>query len=98
MRPYNSFLDFYRKNTFPGSLVTKSKIIQLIKAGCFDCFNTNRIKVMQEYFCLSTPQKTKLTTSNLPEMIKIGVEIPEELIKHYNFKKYVCLNLKNYIK
>lgn len=90
MRPYNSFLDFYRKNTFPGSLVTKSKIIQLIKAGCFDCFNTNRIKVMQEYFCLSTPQKTKLTTSNLPEMIKIGVEIPEELIKPYNFKKYVC--------
>lgn len=90
MRPYDSFLDFYRKNTFPGSLVTKSKIIQLIKAGCFDCFNTNRIKVMQEYFCLSTPQKTKLTTSNLPEMIKIGVEIPEELIKPYNFKKYVC--------
>lgn len=90
MRPYNSFLDFYHKNTFPGSLVTKSKIIQLIKAGCFDCFNTNRIKVMQEYFCLSTPQKAKLTTSNLPEMIKIGVDIPEELIKPYNFKKYVC--------
>lgn len=90
MRPYTSFSDFYCKNTFPGSLVTKSKVIQLIKAGCFDCFETNRIKVMQEYFCLSTPQKEKLTTSNLPEMIKIGVDIPEELIKPYNFKKYVC--------
>lgn len=90
MRPYKSFADFYHKNTFTGSLVTKSKIIQLIKAGCFDCFETNRIKVMQEYFCLSTPQKQKITTANIPDMIKVGVVFPEEIIKPYNFKKYVC--------
>lgn len=90
MRPYKSFADFYHKNTFTGSLVTKSKIIQLVKAGCFDCFETNRIKVMQEYFCLSTPQKQKVTTANIPDMIKVGVVFPDELIKPYNFKKYVC--------
>lgn len=89
-RPYTSFKDFYTKNTFPHTLITTSKMISLIKAGCFDEFEPNRIKVMKQYIVLSTPAKKELTMSNLPNAIKIGVKIPKQIISPYNFKKYVC--------
>ena len=91
-RPYTSFKDFYLKNSYKGSLVTNSKFVQLIKAGCFDEFEPNRIKVMKQYVVLSTPVKDKLTLTNVSEAIKNGVEIPKELTKPYNFKEYVCSN------
>ena len=59
-RPYKSFKDFYEKNSYKGSLITESKFIQLIKAGCFDEFEPNRVKVMKKYVALSTPCKTAL--------------------------------------
>ena len=91
-RPYTSFKDFYLKNSYKGSLVTNSKFVQLIKAGCFDEFEPNRIKVMKQYVVLSTPVKDKLTLTNVSEAIKNGVEIPKDLTKPYNFKEYVCSN------
>lgn len=89
-RPYTSFKDFYTKNTYPHTLITTAKMISLIKAGCFDEFEPNRIKVMKQYIVLSTPAKKELTMSNLPNAIKIGVKIPKQIISPYNFKKYVC--------
>lgn len=89
-RPYASFKDFYTKNFYDGSLITNSKFIQLIKAGCFDEFESNRIKVMKQYIVLSTPVKSELTMQNLPEIMRIKVKLPRELTAPYNFKRYVC--------
>ena len=89
-RPYTSFKDFYTKNSYGGSLITPSKFIQLIKAGCFDEFEPNRIKVMKQYVVLSTPTKSELTMQNLPEIMRIKVKLPRELTTPYNFKRYVC--------
>ena len=89
-RPYISFKDFYIKNSYDGSLITNSKFIQLIKAGCFDEFEPNRIKVMKQYIVLSTPVKSELTMQNLPEIMRIKVKLPRELTAPYNFKRYVC--------
>lgn len=88
-RPYTSFKDFYTKNSYDGSLITNSKFIQLIKAGCFDEFEPNRIKVMKQYVVLSTPVKSELTMQNLPEIMRIGAKLPRELTAPYNFRKYV---------
>lgn len=89
-RPYTSFADFYTRNTYPGSLVTASKIKQLVKAGCFDCFDPNRISVMKEYICLSTPLITSNNGQNLPAIIASKVSIPRNLSAPYRWLKYVC--------
>ena len=87
-RPYDSFNSFYKINSFQGSLVTPSKFIQLIKAGCFDCFNTNRIAVMKRYFVLSNQKPDKLTMQNMSS-IKSVMKLPKEVFGGYNFYKYI---------
>lgn len=89
-RPYSSFEDFYKKNNYQNSLVTNSKFITLVKAGCFDEFNPDRTKVMKQFIYLSTPKKLSLTTANLPEAIRIGARPPKNLLAPYNFRRYVC--------
>lgn len=91
LRPYTSFNNFYARNTFEGSLVTKSKFIQLIKGGCFDEFCHDRTKVMRRFIMLSNPDKQSLTTANLPEILSMGLPIPDTLIAPYQFKKQVCV-------
>ena len=88
-RPYTSFKDFFAKNTHQGTLVTKSKFIQLIKAGCFDEFNSDRVAVMREYFELSANNINSLTTANMGQIKAVGIYIPKAIIAPYNFKKYV---------
>ena len=88
-RPYTSFKDFYTKNTYQGTLVTKSKLIQLIKAGCFDEFNPDRVAIMREYFELSANNINSLTTANMGQIKSVGIYIPKAIIAPYNFKKYV---------
>ena len=88
-RPYISFKDFYTKNTFQGTLITKSKIVQLIKAGCFDEFNPDRVAIMREYFELSANNANSLTTANMGQIKSVGIYIPKAIIAPYNFKKYV---------
>ena len=88
-RPYTSFKDFYTKNTYQGTLVTKSKLIQLIKAGCFDEFNSDRVAIMREYFELSANNINSLTTANMGQIKSVGIYIPKAIIAPYNFKKYV---------
>lgn len=89
-RPYTSFTDFYNKNAYKGSLVTKSKFIQLIKAGCFDEFEPDRRIVMRQYFILSTPNVTSLAMNNIGQIRAARVPIPKSIIGPYNFRKYVC--------
>lgn len=89
-RPYTSFKDFYTKNSYDGSLITNSKFVTLIKAGCFDEFEHNRIKVMKQYVLYSHTMKTNLTMANLDEAIKIGCNIPKSMLSPIRFKKYVC--------
>lgn len=89
-RPYASFRDFYARNSYQGTLITPSKFIQLIKAGCFDEFCPDRMRVMQAYFALSTPRKQTLTTANLAELQRIGCKLPNTLTMPLAFKKYVC--------
>lgn len=89
-RPYISFKDFYTKNSYDGSLITPSKFIQLIKSGCFDDFEPNRVKVMKQYILYSSKPKTELTMANLDMAIKIGCKIPRQILSPYNFRKYVC--------
>ncbi len=89
-RPYTSFTDFYNKNACKGSLVTKSKFIQLIKAGCFDEFEPDRRIVMRQYFILSTPNVTSLAMNNIGQIKAVKVLIPKSIIGPYNFRKYVC--------
>ena len=88
--PYTSFTDFYNKNAYKGSLVTKSKFIQLIKAGCFDEFEPDRRIVMRQYFILSTPNVTSLAMNNIGQIKAVRVPIPKSIIGPYNFRKYVC--------
>lgn len=89
-RPYTSFTDFYNKNAYKGSLITKSKFIQLIKAGCFDEFEPDRRIVMRQYFILSTPNVTSLAMNNIGQIKAARVPIPKSIIGPYNFRKYVC--------
>ncbi len=89
-RPYTSFTDFYNKNAYKDSLVTKSKFIQLIKAGCFDEFEPDRRIVMRQYFILSTPNVTSLAMNNIGQIKAARVPIPKSIIGSYNFRKYVC--------
>lgn len=88
-RPYDSFADFYKKNSYAGSLVTNSKFIQLIKAGCFDDFSKNRVRIMKEYIMISTPKPTNLTMQNM-SAIKSVMALPKTIFAPYNFFKYVC--------
>ena len=89
-RPYSSFKDFFDKNTFDGTLITKSKFISLIKAGCFDEFGKGRNDTMKEYIKLLTQIPSKLTMANLPKALEMKVHVPRELIVPYRFLKYVC--------
>lgn len=89
-RPYTSFTDFYNKNAYKGSLVTKTKFTQLIKAGCFDEFNPDRVAVMKRFFALSTTPVKSLAMNNIGQIKAARVSIPKFIIGPYNFKKYVC--------
>jgi DNA polymerase-3 subunit alpha len=89
-RPYTSFKQFYDYfSNKEQTQITKSKFIALIKAGCFDEFNTDRVHIMKQLCCYDTDLKTSLTTANLPMAIKMGVNIPKEYLSPYAFKRYV---------
>lgn len=87
-RPYNDFEDFYNKHSYKGSLITKSKFITLIKAGCFDKTD-DRITAMKWLTVYENPKKESLTMANLDNAISLGITLPKELIQAYKFKKYV---------
>lgn len=89
LRPFLNFSDFLSK-CHETKIVSKSKVIALIKAGCFDCFDT-RVNIMRKFVSHNIPEKKKLTTANIPAMIKYNI-IPEKFKNNsllYLFRKEV---------
>ena len=87
-RPYKDFNEFYQKNNFKGSLITKSKFVTLIKGGCFD-ETDDRKDIMKWLVVYFNPRKESLSISNIPNMISLGMDIPDKILIPYKFKKYV---------
>lgn len=87
-RPYTSFKQFYDLHKDNG-LLTKSKFVKLIQAGCFDSLHSNRITLMK-YLCLyENPKKQSLNMQNMAQCIELNIDLPPELVRAYKFKQYV---------
>jgi len=92
-RPYTSFEDFYFR-LHKTSIIQKSHVLQLIKAGCFESFN-DRITVMKEFLNLIYVPKDKLNMQNF-NMIVENKFLPSDLKQYsslYKFKKYITKNV-----
>lgn len=90
LRPFTSFEDFIER-AVKTKLVKNSNMFNLIKAGCFNEFNKNKVNVMIEFINYIVPDKTKLTVANIPKLIEYGA-IPAQFsdsVMIYNFRKYV---------
>lgn len=90
LRPFTSVEDFIER-TVATKLVQPSKMYNLIKAGCFNDFEEDKVRVMVQFINYVVPDKTKLTTANIPKLIEYGI-IPmefSEAVMLYNFRKYV---------
>lgn len=91
-RLYDSLDSFVQKNK---DLDTRS-IINLIKAGCFDRLEPDRVRAMEQYIVSLTKEKvlakeTPLTLANLEKAKRLGI-IPDKFkfeLMLINFKKYV---------
>lgn len=94
-RPYYSFKSFYEKMVVTKK-VPQAKVYNLIKAGCFDKLNKDRVATMVEFINLNTEVKTSLSVANIPKLMEFNL-VPQEFSKEimlYNFRKYV-FNKKN---
>ena len=91
-RLYASFKDFYYKNAYSESLIKKSKMIQLIKAGCFDCFNKNRVDIMKLFILYSGVKSgflpLKYISSHLLVSLNIGNSFSSQFISCF------CISLE----
>jgi DNA polymerase-3 subunit alpha len=93
-RPYNGIKDFIVRCP-----LTKTVMINLIKAGAFDEIETSfksRQEIMIYYILKICEPKKKLNLINFNGLIQYGL-IPEELemqIRIYNFTKYLKANKK----
>lgn len=91
---FTSVNDFIRKMTTSDGkkLISKDKIVNLIKAGAFDAIeNKPREEILHNYIMSVADQKQKLNLMNFQMLIKHNM-IPDELsfsIKVYNFTKYI---------
>lgn len=84
-RPYRNLKEFFTKNCYTGSAVTNSKIVMLIKAGCFDSMEPNRIKAMKKFIVFKHKYKDKLSMADakkainaLPENIRYAITLKNE--------------------
>lgn len=93
-QPYSSLEDFINKMQTPDGkkLISKDKVINLIKAGAFDKLeNKPREEILKDYIYSIADIKKKLNLQNFQMLIKEGL-IPESLsfsIAVYNFTKYL---------
>ena len=90
-RPYDSLADFVNKmRDGTKTLIAKNKIVNLIKAGCFDAIEQKpRVQIMTDFINSLTPPKTKLNLNNFLMLIRNDL-VPEEL----TFEKGVYLFTK----
>lgn len=90
-RPYTSLQDFLNKMVVDNKkLIAKNKVVNLIKAGCFDKLeNKSRTEIMTSFINLLEPPKTNLNLNNFLMLINNDL-VPEEL----NYEKGVYLFTK----
>ena len=91
-RPFNSMQDFTSK-MIDTKLITQSKMIQLIKAGCFSELHSKRKDKTMEWYLSQYVFKPcdKLTMAQLNSVKESGI-IPDEVslsLRMVGFKKYV---------
>ena len=83
---YTSFDDVIKR------INPKNKeIIALIKAGCFDEFESDRVKLMTEYIKSVVGIKTSINGQNIPYLIKSNL-VPQEYalqVRFHKYKKYI---------
>ncbi|WP_311078056.1 PHP domain-containing protein [Paenibacillus polymyxa] len=92
-RPYKSFDDFIER-MFNTSIIKKSQVIQLIKAGCFESFG-DRLEIMKQFIHKIFTPKQKVTMQNFNALIENNL-IPEDMSQYkrlFNFRKYVIKNV-----
>lgn len=92
-RPYHSFEDFIER-MYDTSIIKKSQMLQLIKAGCFEEF-IDRKTAMSNFINLISDLKQKITMQNIPMLIENEL-MPEELNlqeRLFKFRKYVLKNV-----
>lgn len=104
-RPYSNLEDFHKRmvetkrevslstgKVQMKSLVSTSQTINLIKSGAFDELeDKSREEILTSYLRLLHPPKTKLTASNISNIIEMGI-IPSsymDCVKHHNFKEFI---------
>lgn len=90
LRPFTSLDDFIER-AVATKIVQPAKMYNLIKAGAFDEFGEDRVKTMMRFVSYVVPDKTRLTTANIPKLLEyrlIPMEFTDALYL-YNFKKYV---------
>lgn len=75
-REFGSFDEFLRKVT--KKVVSKDKIINLIKCGGFDDLGTDRRELMKQYLTMTSEPKSRLTLQNANMLIDLEV-LPKEL-------------------
>lgn len=93
-RPYVSIADFFQKND--AAKINVRTMVNLIKAGCFDGVESDRMDAMSQYVVLLTKEKVPLktsamTTANLGKMDEMNL-IPSEYnfaVRLSRFRKYV---------
>ena len=95
-RPFTSLNDFINKmNSGEKSLISKDKIVNLIKSGCFDeVEKKDREEILKDYLASIADTKKNLTLQNIQMLIKNDL-LPSSLedeIKIYNFTKLLRKN------
>lgn len=85
-RPFDSLTDFLKKVK-----VSKPQMVNLIKSGAFDTFESSRAEVMKQYIKSVSDQKKRVTLQNMKMLIDFKL-LPESLsfeCRVFNFNKYL---------
>src|SRR5699024_7614913 len=88
-RPYTSFSDFLTR-LFDTKLIQNTHVLQLIKAGCFDSFDT-RMNIMEQYINYTFEPRKQLTMQSFNIVNNLGV-IPSEFdlhVRFYNYRQHI---------
>ncbi len=89
-RPYSSFDDFH-KRLYENKLIQKQHVLQLIKAGCFNEFDTPQ-EIMKQFLAKEVNVKESLNMQNFSSIVKLGLLETEELNIYkrlFEFRKYI---------
>jgi DNA polymerase-3 subunit alpha len=79
-RPYTSLQNFVEKMVEDGKkLISKDRVVNLIKAGCFDAIEGKpREQIMEEFISSLVPKKSTVNLRNVQMLIRYNL-FPEEL-------------------